>query len=184
MRIGLDCDGVLADFAAGWVDQYNDWYGARVELDQSTWMSFLDATHFAEEADFWAWVDRVPDFWVNMPTIPGAMGGVLALQEAGHELCIVTHRHEKASRQTQIWLNRHWPIGNGLPLVHHTKRKTDIDCQLYVDDGPKPLAHFDKVGRKAIRFAYPYNKTSPAIASVKNWAELVPLVAELAEAVA
>lgn len=184
MKIGLDCDGVLADFAAGWVAQYNEWWNARVELDQSTWMAFLDHTHFAEEADFWAWVDRVPDFWVNMPPIAGAMGGVLALQDAGHDLCIVTHRHEKASAQTARWLQKYWPLGFGLPLVHHTKRKSKIDCQLYVDDGPKPLQHFADVGRKAIKFAYPYNKTSPAIASVKSWAELVPLVAELSEAVA
>lgn len=187
MRIGLDCDGVLADFHAGWIAQYNEWFNARLELEQESWSNFVEETHFSTEADFWAWVDRVPDFWVNMPTIGGAMGGVLELQKAGHELLVVTHRHEKASLQTKAWFEKHWPLNDErqlrLPTIHHTKRKASVDCQLYVDDGPKPIASLMAEGRKVIKFSYPYNKGTNATCAVHNWAQLTEMVEEMAQAI-
>lgn len=189
MKIGLDCDGVLADFAVGWRQQYNSWFNAQLGLDYPNegWNSIVTDTHFAQESDFWSWADRVPDFWVNVPPISGAMGGVLELLKAKHDVCVVTHRHEKASLQTKAWLERYWPLGKDrhqrLPLVHHTKDKGAIDCQLYVDDGPKVLNKMVEQGRPCIKFSYPYNADCVGTAgSVKTWDELVPRIASLAEA--
>ena len=46
MRLGIDLDGVVADFNTGWVNRYNDEFGSNVSSDQvDSWDAMGDLTH-------------------------------------------------------------------------------------------------------------------------------------------
>ena len=56
LRLGIDLDGVVADFNRGWTAAYNRSFGA--ELHEGlvrTWDSPLSLTHFSDMEAFWLW---------------------------------------------------------------------------------------------------------------------------------
>ena len=54
MRIGVDLDGVVADFTHGWTSQYKKDFGKDIlEKDITEWGLSKPLTHFEEEIDFW-----------------------------------------------------------------------------------------------------------------------------------
>ena len=56
MRIGVDLDGVVADFTRGWTSQYKKDFGKEIlEKDITEWGLSKPLTHFEEEIDFWNW---------------------------------------------------------------------------------------------------------------------------------
>ena len=56
MRIGVDLDGVVADFTQGWTSQYKKDFGKEIqEKDITEWGLSQPLTHFEEEIDFWNW---------------------------------------------------------------------------------------------------------------------------------
>ncbi len=56
MRIGVDLDGVVADFTHGWTSQYKKDFGKEIlEKDITEWGLSKPLTHFEEEIDFWNW---------------------------------------------------------------------------------------------------------------------------------
>ena len=56
MRIGVDLDGVVADFTQGWTSQYKIDFNKEIrEEDIVEWGLSKPLTHFEEEIDFWNW---------------------------------------------------------------------------------------------------------------------------------
>jgi 5'(3')-deoxyribonucleotidase len=54
MRLGIDLDGVVADFNEGWMRRYNDDFGTDLVPGMvRTWDVFLELTHFNSSAAFW-----------------------------------------------------------------------------------------------------------------------------------
>lgn len=178
MRIGVDIDGVLADFQGGWITRYFDWFGRSIPQDQyGEWDAFLQAFDTPEE--FWAWTDAVPGFWANLEPITGALGGVYQLLRGGHELVLITSRHPKVRAQTEAWVKANWPVGK-LPQLHHlpSAQKGTIDCQIYIDDAPKVL---EGLGNKpcVLIFDQPWNrevKGAKNLHRVRGWGEVVRFV--------
>ena len=54
MRIGVDLDGVVADFTHGWTSQYKKTSVEILEEDITNGLS-KPLTHFRKEIDFWNW---------------------------------------------------------------------------------------------------------------------------------
>jgi uncharacterized HAD superfamily protein len=56
MRLGIDMDGVVADFNQGWVDRYNRDFHASVSVhDVVEWNAPVALTHFGDMDEFWVW---------------------------------------------------------------------------------------------------------------------------------
>ena len=56
LRLGIDLDGVVADFNGGWIARYNRDFGA--DLDASMvreWDGLERLTHFRSMSEFWEW---------------------------------------------------------------------------------------------------------------------------------
>lgn len=179
MLIGLDIDGVLVDFQGGWLRTYNRWFDRDLRIEDATeWGSLVDLTHFQDEGAFFDWVKDVPGFWAGLEPIPGALGGVWQLKQAGHRLEYITHRPEGAELDTYDWFGRHVPAA-AYSKPHFTKDKSKIPCQLYVDDAPKVIRALRAKGLPVIRYEHPWNEGVEATGVAHSWAELVDQIGAL-----
>jgi len=60
MRLGIDLDGVVANFNAGWMRRYNAEYGTDLKPEMvHSWDAFVPLTRFDTNAEFWEW-HRMP----------------------------------------------------------------------------------------------------------------------------
>lgn len=132
MRLGIDADGVLADFDKSMVDGYNEQFGASLEYKEIThWDAFESLTGWTHQ-QWWDWVVRDhPRVFLDAPPLPGAIDAVRKLQARGHEICIISAKPKWAATHLVEWLHNH-----GVPYdeVHVTSKKPFVVCDVYVDD--------------------------------------------------
>ena len=78
IRVGIDMDGVLADFNTGWMSRYNAEFGASLDASMvQEWNGLHGLTHFATMGQFWEWAqgDGRSTFR-DAPPLPGAIEGI------------------------------------------------------------------------------------------------------------
>lgn len=178
MILNIDIDGVTADFTGGFAARYAEWFGVELPAVQG-WADIFETTHFASEEALWDWTDRVPEFWRRLPPIGGAFGGIDILRQAGHQVNLVTARHEKTRIQTLAWVADH--LGPDAPTVHHVTKseKHKVPGTFWLDDSPDVLGFLEEsVGPDRVyRFVRPWNKGAPGI-PIKSWEAFVLRVLE------
>jgi hypothetical protein len=110
MRLGIDLDGVVANFTKGWMWFYNREFGAELSVEDSRrWNDLVDLTHFADIDEFWQWssdLDGRSVFW-HLEPFPGAVEALDGLAEEGHEIVVVTTKPAFAVDDTHEWIERH-----------------------------------------------------------------------------
>lgn len=183
MRIGLDIDGVVADFTGHINHLYVNWFGEECPIVWNEWTAYKASEHFPSWSVASAWADKV-GLWETMPLLPGVGAGIDALLGQGHKLTFITARSgEKCIYQTEDWFYRNFerPFGFARRDLHVGLggSKASIPCSIYVDDGPEELAALKAAGKSTIRFEQDWNKKVAATAVVKSWKELVNLIGSL-----
>ena len=117
MKIAMDIDGVTADLVAGFERQYREAFAKPDFSHNGTW-DLHAGTVFADAGKLFAYFDRVPNFWRDMPLVPGAAGGCYQLVEQGHAVTFVTNRATEEQRlQTRDWLEAWWPERKNTPTI-------------------------------------------------------------------
>lgn len=173
--LGLDLDGVVADYTAGFGAFVAEDAGIQIgELPPPTSWNFhqsgwpiLDTEHYlrlhtkaVENALF-----------AEMPIIDGAAQAVRNLRDAGVSVRIVTHRLLTGGRFSQVvtdtvdWLDHHGIEYDDLCFL---KEKADLDCDLMLDDSPTNLQSFKGAGVPYLIYDQPYNRLSVGD-RVRNW---------------
>ena len=95
MRIGVDLDGVVADFTDGWTSQYEKDFGKKIsENDITEWGLAKPLTHFEEEVDFWNWAKDIDgaSIFRNLKTYNNAIEVLVDLSLKGHEIVIISSK--------------------------------------------------------------------------------------------
>lgn len=173
MKITVDMDGVMADFVGHVLNLYETWYGVRPIEPDKVYGPINDYLHFSSNSQFWKWVDSIPDFWLSMPPIPGALGAFREMRrDPNYRLQIVTARHGiKAGAQTRQWFQHHM----GLNLTLHTFQGNEtvtgksadiltgvrgdmkfmVPTDLHIDDHVKVLQHFPR--KNSLLFYQPWS---------------------------
>lgn len=149
MRIGLDIDGVLADFISAYQATFvrltgrDDFLPEDIDNPPTWHWPTLRGYTDVETAAVWASIKVDPTFWVRLqPThFWSALVLVLPILEEKHDVYYMTDRSGVAAkRQTETWLTQWLPytiIGKE-PTVLLTSRKglaaaaLMLDC--YIDD--------------------------------------------------
>lgn len=180
MRLGIDLDGVVADFNSGWIQRYNKEFGADVAFDAVVaWDGIPSLTHFRHMGDFWDWA-RDHDghsLFRHLDTYEGAVDSLRRLDQE-HRVVVITTKPRWAVHDTYAWLAHH-----RIPTreVHITRYKWDIACDVYLDDAPHVLYDLLRWRPEATvcRFVRPWNARMDGVSDVRSWPEFEALVASL-----
>lgn len=182
MRLGIDLDGVVANFTKGWMDFYNRQFGTNFGVaDSQRWHDLVDLTHFNDIDEFWEWssdLDGRSVFW-HLEPFPGAVEALRSLVDAGHQVIVVTAKPEFAVADTHEWIEQH-----RIPAaeIHILERKWEVECAVYLDDGPHVLPGLVKHRPNATvcRYVRPWNDAVPGAVDVDDFDEFRAVVDRLA----
>lgn len=181
VRLGIDMDGVIADFTGGWVRLYNREFRTDVRPEAvRSWGAIPDLTHFASMGEFWDWstdLDGVSIF-AHLEPFPGAIEALHRLARR-HHIAIITTKPAFAVADTFRWLADH-----GVPTteVHITEAKEVVDCDAYLDDGPHVLEALAAHRPEALvcRYVRPWNAPLPGVVDVADWPAFEAVVEDAA----
>ena len=181
LRLGIDLDGVVADFNAGWMRIHRDEFGSDLDPEMvTTWDGLAELGGFADMRAFWRWAegnaDR-PSIFRHLEPYPDAFPTLRALRADGHRLVVITTKPEWAVHDTFRWLADHeFPTRE----VHITYDKADVDCDVYLDDSPTVVPDLvrHRPDRVVCRFVRPWNQPVEGAIDVGDWAGFHAAVTE------
>jgi len=170
MRLGIDLDGVVADFNTGWMTRYNDEFGTDLSPSLVTsWDAMIPLTHFLSIDEFWEWARNGsgPGLFRHLPLFDGAKPALNRLSK-NHEIVIITTKPSWANAETFSWVGEH-----ELPTreIHIIGEKWLVDCDVYLDDGPHNLESLvaRRPDRTVCRFIRPWNRPIRGVIDVDGW---------------
>jgi 5'(3')-deoxyribonucleotidase len=181
--LGVDLDGVVANFYAGLLPIAAEWLGvpvASLPLDVSYGLTEwgLDAVGGYEDLHRFAVVQR--SLFRKLEPMPGAPAALRRISQSDVRIRIITHRlyvkyfHEEAVTQTTAWLEHH-----GIPYwdLCFMKDKAAVGADLYIEDSPDNGQSLRTDGHETIVFR---NSTNRHIAppQASDWGDVERLVAE------
>lgn len=177
MRLGIDLDGVVANFTRGWIERYNREHGTTLrEDDATTWGAMLDIAHFADMDEFWSWAanGEGPSIFRHLEPYPGAVAALHHLHRS-HEIVIITMKPDFAHDDTREWL-----ADADVPYdeLHITEEKWRVSCDVYLEDSPAQLEELarERPDRVVCRFVRPWNSPVDGVRDIVDWEEFVALV--------
>ena len=180
MRLGIDLDGVVANFNKGWTDLHNAEFGGRLTPEMVTaWDGLHSLGGFDDMAAFWDWArgnGERPSIFRHLDLLPGALETLHRLRGDGHDIVIVTTKPEWAIPDTLRWI-----ADRGLPTreVHFAEAKHEVECDAYLDDAPNVLPDLveHRPGALVCRFVRPWNDPVAGAVDVTDWDEFETAVA-------
>lgn len=170
MRLGIDLDGVVADFNTGWMTLYNAEFGTELSSEMvTTWDAMIPLTHFRSVSEFWVWARNGDGegLFGGLPVFPDALPTLRRLYRT-HEIVIITTKPPWANAETFRWIgDHHIPTRE----VHITGKKWQVDCDVYLDDGPHNLTSLvrERPDRTICRFVQPWNEPVEGTIDIDSW---------------
>lgn len=181
LRIGIDLDGVVADFNRGWTDAWNAQHGTRLAVDHvDGWDVLPTLTGLPDMGAFWAWARDLGggrSLFRDLPVFEGAIETIRELARDGHDPVVVTAKPGWAVHDTFAWLS---DVGFPTREVHITEEKWEVDCDVYVDDAPHVLEGYlrHRPDRRVLRFVRPWNDPVEGAHDVHSWRDVRTVVSE------
>lgn len=207
MIVALDLDNTLVEWQTHWANLYEQWFGPLLPVERtepeprfedfvepggdelpwfeaysawlgdplSEWDACLKYTHFETIDEFYQWYDKA-NGWATQPWTPGAQGFLYELDQHPHiDYRFVTARPTQAGALEAV--QRVLPWGGALTVTNNTSKHT-VKADIWVDDAPEVLESLAANGKKAIRFAQPWNEGVEAFAVANSWAEVLTILKE------
>jgi 5'(3')-deoxyribonucleotidase len=183
LRLGIDLDGVVADFNAGWIARYNEDFGADIPLGAvRVWGGLHELTHFPDMEAFWDWArgHGRGSIFRHLEPYDDALPALGRLAAAGQRVVIITTKPDWAVHDTFAWIAEH-----RIPTteVHMTFEKWRVPCDLYLDDAPHQITRIHDARPESIvcRFVRPWNRPVPGVHDVADWKGFETLVSGTAQ---
>jgi 5'(3')-deoxyribonucleotidase len=182
LRLGIDLDGVIADFNAGWIERYNAQFGTDLMPEHvDIWDAPTLLTHFTDMREFWSWARTAGGGASIFRILQPYHGAIEALHDlAGrHDVVILTTKPTFAIHDTFEWLAEH-----RVPTreVHIVDDKTTVVCDLYLDDADHNLSALvaSHPAATVCRFVRPWNVAHPGTVDVATMHDFATVVDERA----
>ena len=179
--LGVDLDGVVADFIGGLRPIAADWLGVE-ESELTTEISYefpeWSLNEFGGYEALHRFAVKERDLFKNLPPIEGAPAALRRLSTQNIRIRIITHRlfikwfHEEAIQQTVKWLEHH-----GIPYwdLCFMRDKSAVGANLYLEDNPDNIKALRNDGHKTIVVVNSMNRDLPE-PRAENWDQIEKLV--------
>lgn len=187
LHVAVDLDDVVLDFMPSVMGAFYKEYGERPEFDGAPWGQ--DAVAFTKHplllesgySSWWEWLRDREWLWATFPAVPGAIGGVKRLRNAGHYVECVTSKPEWAEHNVWKWMGKWRPAFNRVTIVGSGERKIGrTDADLVVDDKLETCRDFASSGRLAVWFNRGPFMHPPDVFQAEDWRGVVAHVAGVA----
>lgn len=179
LRLGIDLDGVVANFNIGWVDRYNETFEAGLQEAQIvSWDSPLDLTHFDDMEQFWDWAQEGKStIFRSLPPYEGALETLRALGER-HRIVIVSSKFDWAIPDTLAWIAQHRIVAQE---IHFVWDKWTVDCDVFLEDAPHNLEVLPVKRPQSVicRMVRPWNEPTEGTIDIHDWDHFAKLIDEL-----
>jgi 5'(3')-deoxyribonucleotidase len=157
--LGVDLDGVVADFYGGLRPIAAEWLGVPLETLTPTPSYGLEEWNLAAAGpydDLHRFAVTQRNLFRELGPMPGAAASLRRLSQRQVRIRIITHRlyikyfHQHAVQQTVAWLEHH-----GIPYwdLCFMKDKAAVGADLYVEDAPVNVQALRADGHPTIAFA-------------------------------
>lgn len=144
MRLAIDMDYVTVEPQVGWYEWDTTWW----------------------KEDPWT--------WLHFPPVEGALEGLRALHDEGHDIVFATARGEHAVNEQ--WLHDHLGSTHWWSLIEGCKNKWEVDADLWLDDSPIVLEGVWKRGLCVVKFCTKHNGASPCSYAAHGWQHFLQLM--------
>ena len=193
MKIGIDIDGVLADFTSPFLKYHNSMYDSSLNLrDVKTFhlsevlgVSIEEATR--RVYDFY----ETPDF-DNLPAIGGAIEEIPKIMK-GNELFVITSRKSSLEGQTRRWLEGNFPRAfrvvcfasnyhSGISTMSKEQYCRELKIDVHIEDDLEYAVPCSANGTRVLVFDAPWNECPEEIESINrltrvfSWREIPPII--------
>jgi 5'(3')-deoxyribonucleotidase len=179
--LGVDLDGVCADFIGALRPIAAEWLGVPLEeLAEKVTYGFpewkLERAGKYEDLHRFAVIQR--DLFRELKPMPGAPAVLRRLSAHDIRIRLITHRlyikyfHQEAIKQTTEWLEHH-----GIPYwdLCFMRDKAAVGADLYIEDSPDNVQKLRDDGHKTIVFSNSTNEGLPG-PRANSWREVERLV--------
>src|SRR6266568_4553321 len=175
MRIGLDIDGVLANFFTSYelafikvtgrdLFGYNRWPNyVPVGWDWPTMFGYTDQ----ETSQVWSYIIETKDFWVNQGILPGLVQA-RRLVAGRHDLYFITDRPGKGAKfATEWWLRGVGRFDNPTVLISRNGKGpivAGLGLEIYIDDKVENILSVQECLPECHAYLapiYPYSENHP-----------------------
>ncbi len=186
--LGVDLDGVCADFYDGIRPLAAEWLGVdeasltrNVSYGLNEW-GIADAPGGYDDFHRFAVTQR--DLFTSLKPIHRCPQVMRRLSKEGVHIRIITHRlfikyfHKQAIYQTVEWLDQH-----AIPYwdLCFLQQKADVGAHLYIDDSEKYIRMLVDAGHETIIFTNSTNRHLPGLRA-NTWLEVEEIVMKKLEA--
>ncbi len=182
LRLGIDLDGVVADFNAGWIERYNQQFGADLLPEHvDVWDAPTTLTHFTNMGEFWRWARTAGGGSSIFRILQPYHGAVEALTRLArdHHVVIVTTKPHFAVHDTFEWIAEH-----RIPTreVHVVDDKTTVSCDVYLDDADHNVRALVRARPESLvcRYVRPWGTQQRGAVDVTGWGGFEQVVRERA----
>ncbi len=173
LRLGIDLDGVVADFNAGWIERYNAQFGSDLLPEHvDIWDAPTLLTHFTNMSEFWSWARTAGSGASIFRVLQPYRGAIEALERLARRdrIVIVTTKPGFAIHDTFEWLAEH-----RVPTteVHIVDDKSEVACDIYLDDADhniEALLHA-RPNSLVCRYVRPWSTSHAGAVDVADWSE-------------
>lgn len=174
ITIGVDVDGVLADFMSALLKRVNKKHNVSLKTSDITYWDWCeDGINIYEEI-----VDasKDDDFMENMKPIKGSLEVMNELFEK-YSIKIVTSRLPAAWMSTCVWLKKYFKFHDIIFTHGKDKTKDLTKVDILIDDRAFATQVFvEKGGEKAILFDQPHNREGWEAENIDNALKLGRIV--------
>jgi len=193
MRIGVDMDGVLANFTGSALENIRDVWGIDLEYEDIVIPRMGDLVHskmseyqkirYKCPRDLYNQISP-PGFFEELEPYPGAIETLKELHE-DHDVVIVTKPLEwnHCPGEKYTWLNKHLGFKPKLLLASSMEAKGLVDVDVMVDDDPRVIKSL--YGTMGIMVEHPWNeefRKFEAVYSVKTFSEVPKAIEDISKA--
>lgn len=186
--LGVDLDGVVADFARGLKPIAAEWLGVPVDslTDEISYgFKEWELERAGGYDDLHRFAVKERQLFATLPPVRGAAAALRRLDTVPEiRIRIITHRlyihwfHKEAIRQTSEWLEQH-----GIPYwdLCFMRDKAAVGANLYLEDSPENIAALRAAKHETIVVVNSTNRHLPG-PRAESWEDLEVMVRERVEA--